>query len=251
MFNSFKLAFSMYSRIPMPRADWDKDKMKYVMAFFPLIGVAVGGGMILWNLLVQRTGINGLMSAVGRVLIPLLLTGGIHMDGFLDTIDARRSYQSFERKLEILKDPHTGAFAIIYGGIYLVAMLGLYSEVSSGNLWIVAIGFVLSRALSGISVVAFKGAKDTGTAADFRQSAEKRRVFIALVVYAVLASVAMIIMSPLAGGLAVIGALAVFGYYRVMSYREFGGVTGDLAGYFLQLCELAIAVAAAVATVIR
>ncbi|MBQ8815325.1 MAG: adenosylcobinamide-GDP ribazoletransferase [Lachnospiraceae bacterium] len=251
MFNSFKLAFSMYSRIPMPRADWDKDKMKYVMAFFPLIGVAVGGGMILWNLLVQRTGINGLMSAAGRVLIPLLLTGGIHMDGFLDTIDARRSYQSFERKLEILKDPHTGAFAIIYGGIYLVAMLGLYSQVSSGYLWIVAIGFVLSRALSGMSVVAFKGAKDTGMAADFRLSAEKRRVFIALVVYAVLASAAMIIMSPLAGGLAVVGAFSVFGYYRVMSYREFGGVTGDLAGYFLQLCELAIAVAAAAATVIR
>ena len=250
MFNSFKLAFSMYSRIPMPRADWDKEKMKYVMAFFPLIGVAVGSGMILWDMLVRWAGIGELMSAAGRVLLPLLLTGGIHMDGFLDTIDARRSYQSFERKLEILKDPHTGAFAIIYGGIYLVSMLGLYSEVSSGNLWIVAIGFILSRALSGISVVAFRGAKDTGMAADFRQSAEKRRVFIVLIVYAVLASLVMIIMSPLAGVLAVVSALTVFGYYRVMSYQEFGGVTGDLAGYFLQLCELAIAVAAAVATLI-
>lgn len=250
MFNSFKLAFSMYSRIPMPRADWDKEKMKYVMAFFPLVGGAVGGAMLLWNLLVQRTGIGGLMSIVGRVLLPLLLTGGIHMDGFLDTIDARRSYQSFERKLEILKDPHTGAFAIIYGGIYLLAMLGLYSEVSGKNLWIVAIGFVLSRALSGISVVTFKGAKDTGMAADFRLSAEKRKVFAVLVVYAVIASAAMIIMSPLAGGLALAGVLTVFGYYRVMSYREFGGVTGDLAGYFLQLCELAIAVAAAAATLI-
>ena len=181
MFNSFKLAFSMYSRIPMPRADWSKEKMKYVMAFFPLVGVAVGGGMLLWNMLVQWAGIGELMSAVGRVLVPLLLTGGIHMDGFLDTIDARRSYQSFEKKLEILKDPHTGAFAIIYGGIYLLAMLGLYNEVSAENLWVVAIGFVLSRSLSGISVVAFKGAKNTGTAADFRLSAEKRKVFTFLI----------------------------------------------------------------------
>ena len=250
MFNSFKLAFSMYSRIPMPRADWSKEKMKYVMAFFPLVGVAVGGGMLLWNMLVQWAGIGELMSAVGRVLVPLLLTGGIHMDGFLDTIDARRSYQSFEKKLEILKDPHTGAFAIIYGGIYLLAMLGLYNEVSAENLWVVAIGFVLSRSLSGISVVAFKGAKNTGTAADFRLSAEKRKVFTVLVVYAVIAAGAMIAVSPLAGVLAVTGALAVFGYYREMSYREFGGVTGDLAGYFLQLCELPIAAAAAIATVI-
>ena len=89
---------------------------------------------------------------------------------------------SFEKKLEILKDPHTGAFAIIYGGIYLLAMLGLYNEVSAENLWVVAIGFVLSRSLSGISVVAFKGAKNTGTAADFRLSAEKRKVFTVLVV---------------------------------------------------------------------
>lgn len=250
MFNSFKLAFSMYSRIPMPRADWEKDKMKYVMAFFPLIGVAVGGCLLLWDLLVNWAEIGGLLSAVGRVLIPLLLTGGIHMDGFLDTIDARRSYQPKERKLEILKDPNAGAFAVIYAGIYLLAMLGLCSEISAKNLWVVAIGFVLSRALSGISVVAFKGAKDTGTAADFRLSAEKKRVFAVLLIDAVIASGAMITVSPLTGLLAVVGALAVFGYYRVFSYREFGGVTGDLAGYFLQLCELVIAAAAAMATLI-
>ena len=37
---------------------------------------------------------------------------------------------------------------------------------------------------------------------------------------------------------AIIGAAAAFGYYRYVSYKQFGGVTGDLAGYFLQICEL-------------
>lgn len=55
----------------------------------------------------------------------------------------------------------------------------------------------------------------------------------------------MLWLSLLAGILAVAAAFAVFGYYRWRSYREFGGITGDTAGYFLTLCEGAMAVAAA------
>ena len=49
----------------------------------------------------------------------------IHMDGFLDTMDALNSYGSREKKLEILKDSRTGAFAVIGFGLYLVASLAL------------------------------------------------------------------------------------------------------------------------------
>lgn len=48
-----------------------------------------------------------------RTVLPILLTGGIHMDGFMDTMDALHSYQDRERKLEILKDSHVGAFACL------------------------------------------------------------------------------------------------------------------------------------------
>ena len=47
------------------------------------------------------------------VIIPLVITGGFHVDGFMDTVDAIRSYRSKEEKLEILKDPHIGSFAVI------------------------------------------------------------------------------------------------------------------------------------------
>lgn len=61
-------------------------------------------------------------------LLPVLVNGGIHMDGFLDTMDALNSYGSREKKLEILKDSRTGAFAVIGFGLYLVASLALWSE---------------------------------------------------------------------------------------------------------------------------
>ena len=42
MWSSFKIAFSMYSKIPMPKTDWNKKNMKYAMCFFPMVGAAIG-----------------------------------------------------------------------------------------------------------------------------------------------------------------------------------------------------------------
>ena len=55
---------------------------------------------------------------VGLAII-LLVTGGIHMDGYMDTMDALHSYGNREKKLEILKDSHIGAFAVIMTVLYV------------------------------------------------------------------------------------------------------------------------------------
>ena len=63
----------------------------------------------------------GSFLAAGILLaVPIFITGGIHMDGFMDTCDARASYGDREKKLAILKDTHTGAFAVIFGALYLI-----------------------------------------------------------------------------------------------------------------------------------
>ena len=101
LWNSFKIAFAMYSKIPMPRADWEKENMRYMMCFFPLIGVVIGAVMVLWSQAACWLEAGTLLRSVGYVLIPVLVTGGIHLDGLLDTADALSSYQTRERKLEI------------------------------------------------------------------------------------------------------------------------------------------------------
>ena len=80
----------------------------------------------------------------------------------LDTSDALHSYQPRERKLEILKDSHAGAFAIITAVVYFLFYLGVYSEMTLKALPVVCIGFVLSRAMGGFSIAAFPMAKNTG-----------------------------------------------------------------------------------------
>ena len=57
------------------------------------------------------------------------------MDGFLDTVDARSSCQDRQRKLEILKDPHTGAFAVIGGGVYLLIYAAVFSTLKERDVY--------------------------------------------------------------------------------------------------------------------
>ena len=115
LWNNFKVAFAMYSKIPMPAADWDKESMQYAMCFFPWVGLAVGILEFLFWKILEFLGAGSLFRAAVLVLIPVLVTGGIHLDGYLDTMDALSSWREKERRLEILKDSHAGAFAVIMG----------------------------------------------------------------------------------------------------------------------------------------
>ena len=127
---SFFIAFSMYSKIPMPQFQWKDEDMRYALCFFPWVGAVIGVLWYLWQWLCDRFTVGTLCYAAVGAAIPLLVTGGFHVDGFLDTCDALHSYQSRERKLEILKDSHIGAFAVIMLALYGLIFLGGFSEIT-------------------------------------------------------------------------------------------------------------------------
>lgn len=247
LLNSMIIAFSMYSKIPMPRIDWTKENMRYTMCFFPLIGIVIGGVMLLWSYIGKAADFGMLFYSVILVMIPVVITGGIHLDGLLDTSDALSSYKPLEQKLEILKDSHAGAFAIIVGICYFLLLLGCYSETDFRMMTVLGVGFVLSRALSGLAIVSFKMAKNTGLAATFSDMAVKKNVKITMVIYIILCAAVMIVLEPVLGCACLLGAAGTFLYYRHMAYQKFGGITGDLAGFFLQICELAMVACVAIA----
>ena len=74
-------AFAMFSRLPMPAIRWDQGVMDYLLCAFPLVGIMVGGAELLWLYLAPRLGLGTLLTAAGLTVLPLLLTGGLHMDG--------------------------------------------------------------------------------------------------------------------------------------------------------------------------
>jgi adenosylcobinamide-GDP ribazoletransferase len=247
LYNSLIIAFSMYSKLPMPKSDWKKENMRYVMCFFPLVGVIIGGAIYLWSYIAQNISMSHVFSTVIILLVPLVITGGIHMDGFLDTMDALSSYQPKEKKLEILKDPHTGAFAVIYCVGYYLLTFGIWYDVTPSAISILAVSFILSRAFSGLAVVTFPLAKSSGFAAMFSNEAKRKVTSIVMILYIFLCTVFMLFINFMLGLICFISAFCIFLYYRYMSYKEFGGITGDLAGYFLQICELVMAIAVIIA----
>ncbi len=239
--NSFIIAFSMYSKVPMPKASWNEDNMKYVMCFFPLIGAVIGAVIIGWDYIGNVLSISHVPQTIIMVLIPIVITGGIHMDGFLDTTDALKSYQAAPKKLEILKDPHAGAFAIIACVGYYFLNFGVWYDMKSSNYLIMAISYILSRALSGLAVVTFPLAKNSGLAVTFSNQAKKKATRITMMFFIVTCAIGMIFINPYLGTACFVSAMVVFAYCRRMAIREFGGITGDIAGYFLQVCELTMA----------
>lgn len=235
---SLIIAFAMYSKIPMPKADWTEKNMRYAFCWFPLIGLVIGlAEVAVFRLLLFWQAGTVLKGAV-LTAVPLLITGGIHLDGFMDTVDARSSYGDREKKLAILKDSHVGAFAVMGCGLYLLLSAGAWSELNWRGMQVMTWAFVLERAMSGLAAVNFRGARSDGMLTAFREPARKRFVTVILVIAAIVSSVIMAVFW-LPGAIAcTVAALVIFAVYYRMSMKEFGGITGDLAGWFLQTCEI-------------
>ena len=248
MLKSLCSAFLMYSRIPVPGVEWKEENRRYALGFFPLVGAVIGGLLMLWRLLCDRIGIGQLLFAAGAVILSVLVTGGIHLDGFCDVTDARASYADREKRLEIMSDPHIGSFAVIRVCLCLIVQTALFSEVTElRTAGVIACGYVLSRALSGLTAVTFRSAKSSGTLQSFVKPAHRNITAAMEVFFIIVSAIASVVLFPAAGAASVLAAAAVLGYHRYASYRDFGGITGDLCGWFTVVCETAILAAAVIA----
>lgn len=238
LFRCIAMAFSMFSALPAPRVEWKKENMKYMLCALPLVGAVIGAALVLWQQLCAALAFGPVLYAAGLTLLPLFLSGGIHMDGFCDTVDALSSHAAPGRKREILKDSHAGAFAILYAAAWFLATFALCTEVEAAlrPVLFVAVVQVLSRSLGALAGVAFPGSTGTGLLAAFRDGAAKSAVGI-LTVWCLGCFAALVVLYPAAGAVCAAASLGCLWYVYRMSRREFGGMSGDLAGYLISLSQ--------------
>lgn len=232
------IALSTYSRIPAPQVAWNEENRRYAMCFFPLIGVVIGAVLAGWLWCCDRFSFGGLLRGAVGTAIPLLITGGIHMDGFMDTTDAMASWKSPEERLAILKDSHIGAFAAMGCGMYLLCTAGVLAESALADALAVGACFVLSRACSALAATWLKDARKNGMLASLALKQQKRGVTAASALWGITSAAVLIVFGGWGGAAAIVGAGVCFVWYRRMAYKYFGGVTGDLAGWYLQVTEL-------------
>lgn len=254
IFRNIAVAFSMYSRIPMPIFEWKEDDTKYAIAFLPWIGLVIGGVEYGLYLLSTYFDFPMLVRIVLWAFVPLFITGGFHVDGYMDVMDALKSFKSKEEKLEILKDPHIGAFSVIslvmYGLLYLGAADLLFvgnKEVSMlpSAIMISVMSFFVVRALGALLSVTLPLAKKNGMLHEETKSTNKGAlVFIIIELVIGLGACAYFDWLLTIIVVAVLGLFVL--WFRSKCNKEFGGITGDTIGFFITQGELLVLLAAGV-----
>lgn len=240
------ITFSMFSKIPMPKVKWEEKNMRYAISFLPLVSIPMGVLVWLWIMLSRYLNFDGFfLYAVGLTAIPVAVTGAIHMDGFADTVDAISSRAPIERKREILKDPHTGAFAIIGISMYFLIYTGLTSLLHADNdtLYCLCLCYFGSRVTGSLATLFFPSSASEGLLQTFKSASHKGSLVMIFILALAFCVWALIFDVTVGISMILICALCLL-YIFVMSKRQFGGMSGDLAGYIIQICEvLLIAVA--------
>ena len=239
---SLALAISCFTRLPVPKMDWDSDNMRFMLAWFPFVGLIVGAFVALWWFVAEALGFGIVLKAAGIALVPLVVTGGFHLDGFADVIDALASNAEPDRKREILKDSHIGAFAAMGVAAYVLAYFAIATELPTG--WrvaaLLACLHVMSRCGSAFASTLFFGNGTSGMLTSFRDSADVRMTVAAVVVVFVVFGICAIVIGPLCGALMVLCEVVLLVWLNWFAQRNFGGMSGDVAGFFLQTCELVL-----------
>jgi len=250
VFKGLYMSFGMFCTIPLP-GYWDESGTKHMMPWFPLVGALIG--FIWWGLAIGLVFLGNwvpapLLAGV-FMLIPLLFAGFIHLDGFMDTSDAILSRRSIDEKMRILKDSHTGAFAVI-----MVAILFIMQYAASLSVFMQETNFALlimipivSRSFSALSILCIRPMNPDGYAAVFRPDSPAVHRIVTLVDLIIVFVLAWFIFGL--PGLIVGGAVAVgFSVAMLCALKSFNfkGVSGDLAGFSLTIAEVCGIIAIAI-----
>ena len=232
--NSFLIGLQFLTRIHLVRQTvWTAEDFGRSTRFFPLVGLVLGicYALAAW-LLLYALGIRSLTVAL-LLILPLLLTGGLHADGFMDTADGVFSGRERARKLEIMKDSRVGAFGVVSFVMLMFVQFALLSDMAP--LLLVPALFVMpiiGRLAMVLAVACFPYAREDGMGKTFADMADRSTVVIAALTTAVL----VLPLGMLATAALVLGTLFALLFCRTMT-NILGGVTGDVYGAATVLTE--------------
>lgn len=205
-----------------------------MLPMLPLVGLEIGALWALVGWLIGLLGLPGLVRGLILATYPYVVTGFLHLDGFMDVTDAVKSCRDLHRRREILKDSHVGSFAVIGLCMLLLAQFALFAAVPEGRdcrmlLWIPAV----SRCCSALAVT---GLPSMSTSQYASQKKTRSHLAAPAVMLCLFTAGGFLMCGGL--GLASIGCLAGYGVALWHGYHSLEGMNGDIAGYALSIGEL-------------
>ena len=215
--------------------------MKYIFFMLPLIGIMLGLIEYLIYLFAVYFNISSILYAALSTAALILFTGGIHLDGYADTMDAVFCHGDIEKRRQVLSDAHTGAFAVIYTILYIILLFAGFENMFNNNLplFIFILIFVVSRLFVLYLIAFIPSSQNKGLLYIFSSKENKKLLliytfavtFVLFFLTYILINYKFVIILLL---ILVIISIILIKYFK----KVFGGISGDLAGFSICIYEI-------------
>ena len=218
-YKAINMTLSMFTVIPLPKYEWDDRAAKHIMKLYPFIGLIIGALWYLSFFVLSKLNVPIMLMAALILTVPYILTGFLHLDGFMDVSDALLSRRDKETKLRILKDSTVGAFSVISVVLLLLVVIP-----------------IASRAINGYFIVSQEMLGQSSLAKFFKEGTGKVDEIILLGIYVLVALITFFTLGI--NYLIAILAMGLISFILLLKVKkELGGINGDVAGYILVLME--------------
>ena len=237
----FLIALTFLTRLPLPapKVEVSSEEFSKSYRYYPLVGLVIG--LFLWLLAKGLTPyFPPLVLGALLLVAELVLTGGLHLDGFMDSMDGLLSARSPERILEIMKDSRIGAHACMALVGLLLLKFALLASLSPSQFPLLLVMPMLSRWVFQIGVIGFPYARPQGLGQGIHETTH-------WIPFLLTGGVVLGISVLLTGfaGLITFGVCVItVTLWSTKISSLLGGLTGDLYGAIIELSEVVCLIAA-------
>ncbi len=236
-----RIALGFLTVFPVQRGTFGDGDLARAAPWFPWIGLLIGTALALAHGALDAA-FPPLLTSALVVTLWTALTGGLHLDGLCDSCDALLASVPRERRLEILRDPHAGAFGVAGLCLFLILKVAAVEGLRAPA-WLPLPCLPLLWAPTAarwlvLAVASRPSARPAGLGAAFARGLDRK-----LLLYAAPAPLALLIVSLFSSGwrgpAAALLATVAAGGAALAASRRLGGITGDILGLTIELAELA------------
>lgn len=231
--NDFRAALALLTVFPVR---YGEEVSARAFAYYPLVGALIGVLLVAASFLLRLVMPN-LVAAALVVTVWVALTGALHLDGFSDACDSLFASTTRERRLEILRDVHLGAFGAV--GLILLLIVQVAAVASMPTLAPIFLAPVLGR-WSLVYAATYPPARDEGMAVLFRAGLTRREILVATV----LAALSVVAFGAF-GLVALVAAVATATLVARFALNRLGGLTGDIYGMICESVEVVVLIVGA------
>ena len=198
-------------------------------AFFPLVGLLLGGLLAGADLLLGYIFPIQVRSALVLALW-IILTGALHFDGLLGACDGLLGGGTPERRLQIMRDERTGAYAAAGGALILLTMFSALNAIEQVRWAALLLAPVLGRCGMTLSVVLFPYARAAGLGRDIKDQARGGQATGALLTASAMVGILAWQLQDLVAPASLLSAAVVWWLASGFVMSKIHGMTGDTYG---------------------